>query len=381
VGDCNALAGWAADRNRLNTPINVSVFDGATLVTNVLANVSRPDVGSAVGDNGLHGFNIPTPASLKNGQPHTVSVKFETSNVELSTSPKTITCGTPVTPRDGVGTQVILALTFFRLNNGAASTKERIVDLNFIATERAGTTAQNVTANVTHYRVRESLDARDSNLSGQPWIPITSPLTLNLALRDGLQRRYGDRRVMFQVKTADLTSDVVSDTILLEPIALKEYRVDGGALIPYAASQGFSFPLDFYETCKGDCAGAFNADSSLDTGNAVVMVQGLSSGGGISIGGLLNAPAPGGTCRTKADYLLFEGRRPNPFWRIKSVAVSAGYIITAGVNRFRVKYQFDNKDGSCTPGNSISVGDVVLEGPEVDDFVDPANPWKNAFVH
>src|SRR5438105_9382524 len=55
VGSCDRIAGWAADLNNLNIPIHVSVFDGPTLLTTVLANVSRPDVGTAIGDNGLHG--------------------------------------------------------------------------------------------------------------------------------------------------------------------------------------------------------------------------------------------------------------------------------------------------------------------------------------
>src|SRR5260370_40393217 len=70
VGDCNAIAGWAADLNRPNIPINVSIYDGSTLLTTVLANLSRPDVANAIGDNGLHGFSIPFPAALKTGQPH-----------------------------------------------------------------------------------------------------------------------------------------------------------------------------------------------------------------------------------------------------------------------------------------------------------------------
>jgi len=90
--DCNVIKGWAADRNRLNTPINVSIYDGATLIATVLANQSRPDVGAHLGDNGLHGFTIPTPASLKNGTPHTVSVRFESSNANLGNSPRSLTC-------------------------------------------------------------------------------------------------------------------------------------------------------------------------------------------------------------------------------------------------------------------------------------------------
>src|SRR5436190_158840 len=77
VGDCNVLAGWAADRNTLISPIKIAIFDGPTRITTVIANVSRPDVGAAIGDNGLHGFNLPTPAALKDGQTHSIAIRFE----------------------------------------------------------------------------------------------------------------------------------------------------------------------------------------------------------------------------------------------------------------------------------------------------------------
>ncbi|MGH9826749.1 MAG: BACON domain-containing protein, partial [Blastocatellia bacterium] len=95
---CDSIGGWAADRNALNTSINVEIFDGTTLISTVLAANSRPDVGSFLGDNGLHGFSIPTPASLKDGAAHSVHVKFETSATELTNSPAMLTCGTSMMP-------------------------------------------------------------------------------------------------------------------------------------------------------------------------------------------------------------------------------------------------------------------------------------------
>ena len=91
--DCSGIWGWAADRNRLNTSINVDIYDGSTLIlANVPANQSRPDVGSYLGDNGLHGFGIATPASLKNGQPHSLTVRFAGTSQALTLSPRSITC-------------------------------------------------------------------------------------------------------------------------------------------------------------------------------------------------------------------------------------------------------------------------------------------------
>ena len=87
---------------------------------------------------------------------------------------------------------------------------------------------------------------------------------------------------------------------------------------------------------------------------------------------------PVGTCTTRADYLLFETRTPNRFWHIKSVAAN-GNVVFHGADRFRLKYHFDSTTG-CFGPQPITIGDVVVTGPVVDDFVDPANPWKNAFV-
>jgi hypothetical protein len=94
VADCNSIIGWAADRNRLNTSIIVKIYDGGTLVTSVLASDLRSDVGAYLGDNGRHGFAIPTPTRFKDGLPHTLRVKFESSTTELYGSPKTLNCVT-----------------------------------------------------------------------------------------------------------------------------------------------------------------------------------------------------------------------------------------------------------------------------------------------
>ena len=95
VASCTQIGGWAADRNRLNTSITVSLYDGSTLLETITANVSRPDVAAYLGDNGLHGFSFATPSSLMTGSAHSVHVKFETSATDLSGSPASLTCAAP----------------------------------------------------------------------------------------------------------------------------------------------------------------------------------------------------------------------------------------------------------------------------------------------
>jgi Protein of unknown function (DUF616) len=82
--DSYGIRGWAADRNRLNTSISVSLYDGDTLITTLLANQPRKDVGAYLGDDGAHGFTIPIPTCLKNEAAHSISIRFETSNINLT---------------------------------------------------------------------------------------------------------------------------------------------------------------------------------------------------------------------------------------------------------------------------------------------------------
>ena len=440
--DCNRMVGWAADKNRPNVPINVSVYvDGnSSPLMTVLANKQRdPVVGAMVGsgDNSQHGFDFGAP--LRDGQPHTFTLKFESSNTLLppfgpnAANPASITCGA-----FNAGTASVDVLVVdFKLQNGAPSVRNRLAGLNFSVRESDGVNSHDVTSDVTHFRLLESPNLLNANLSSQPWTPMPAhPLIMELALRNGAGQRYGDRKVMFQVKTATLTSPPVSDTITLEPV-LKEYTVSASGsahpLIQYAASQGFTFPVSFYETCDGSCAGNISYAPNLESGTASFSVQANTSGGssnrvlvcGLEIGGTIvggavagaiagglaggppgavigasvgaaagtvigglacsansdtNTSAQGaGTCLTKVDYLLFEVRSPNQFWTIKSVAVPGAFVRFHGANRFLVKFHTDNKEGFCGQ-KQISIGDVVVEGPADDDFVDPANPWKNAFV-
>jgi hypothetical protein len=95
VSCATGISGWAADRNRLNQAITVTLWDGATQVASTTANTFRPDVGGVLGDNGLHGFSIPIPEAYKNGARRSLTVRFESSSTPLSSSPVDFTCGTP----------------------------------------------------------------------------------------------------------------------------------------------------------------------------------------------------------------------------------------------------------------------------------------------
>ena len=95
---CSGINGWVADKTRLNQPIVVTLWDGAVQIASMTANGSRSDVGSFLGDNGLHGFSIPIPAGYSNGIGHTLQVRYETSTTQVPGSPVSLTCGSVTTP-------------------------------------------------------------------------------------------------------------------------------------------------------------------------------------------------------------------------------------------------------------------------------------------
>ncbi|MFN2577944.1 MAG: glycosyltransferase domain-containing protein [Pyrinomonadaceae bacterium] len=90
LANCDTIFGWAVDRNRLNTSISVSLYDGAKMIATVPAELSRPDVAAYLGDNGMHGFAIPVPAGLKDNQAHQISVRFESTDIHLTVNPKRV---------------------------------------------------------------------------------------------------------------------------------------------------------------------------------------------------------------------------------------------------------------------------------------------------
>ncbi|PYT02460.1 MAG: hypothetical protein DMF60_21315 [Acidobacteria bacterium] len=88
---CDTISGWAWDPNSPSSTVNVDIYDGATLIATVPANMYREDLLNALGSPS-HGFSFNTPAALKNGVAHSINVKFSGTNTVLSNSSRTIQC-------------------------------------------------------------------------------------------------------------------------------------------------------------------------------------------------------------------------------------------------------------------------------------------------
>jgi hypothetical protein len=87
VADCNFISGYAWDSNDGEGTIVVAIYVDGNFLVVVPAQEAYPGVGT-----GYHGFKFAVPASLKNGQPHSVQVRFSGTSTSLPGSPKTITC-------------------------------------------------------------------------------------------------------------------------------------------------------------------------------------------------------------------------------------------------------------------------------------------------
>jgi RHS repeat-associated protein len=92
--DCNWIAGWAWVPGT-NGPIDIDLYDGATLVQSIPANLYREDLANAGIGNGLHGYAIPTPLYLKDGQPHSLTARYGGSSIAVGGGPKTLQCAAP----------------------------------------------------------------------------------------------------------------------------------------------------------------------------------------------------------------------------------------------------------------------------------------------
>ena len=90
--NCSSIFGWAWDSTQPNTPINVDIYIDNVLFTTAPANFFRQDLLNAGKGNGVHAFNVATPMSLIDGQPHSIRVQISNTSINLANTPRALTC-------------------------------------------------------------------------------------------------------------------------------------------------------------------------------------------------------------------------------------------------------------------------------------------------
>lgn len=88
--EVGSVGGWAWDGSRSETPIQVEIYDGKTLLATITASEFREDLKKAGKGDGKHAFNYALADTLRDGQSHTIAVRFAGSPLELPGSPKTL---------------------------------------------------------------------------------------------------------------------------------------------------------------------------------------------------------------------------------------------------------------------------------------------------
>lgn len=91
--DCKWVVGWVWDMNRPETPLNVEICDGETVIETITANSFRLDLLRAGKGNGKHAFRYLLPDRLRDGQKHPIRVKVAKSTFSLYSTPQEIECG------------------------------------------------------------------------------------------------------------------------------------------------------------------------------------------------------------------------------------------------------------------------------------------------
>src|SRR3989344_7163782 len=98
---CDIIGGWTVDMDTPDTSIPYQIYaDGppsiGTLIFTDTTEGLRPDVNSALGVSGNHGFTINTPSLVKDGKSHMINAYGIETNGNtpflLSGSPKTVQC-------------------------------------------------------------------------------------------------------------------------------------------------------------------------------------------------------------------------------------------------------------------------------------------------
>lgn len=141
---CNVLTGWAWDKRNPNTPLTVELLEGGNVKGSAVANIFKQSLKDQGYGTGNYGFSIALPSSLKDGQPHQLSVRINGTSYVLSDSPKSVSCaGNDYTGRlNSVDCSTVKGWVWDKINPNAALTVELVEGSTVLATAVANTFQQ-----------------------------------------------------------------------------------------------------------------------------------------------------------------------------------------------------------------------------------------------
>ena len=70
----------------------MDLYRDGVLFARALADLFRIDLRDSGKGNGVHGFDVATPAAVKDGQPHDITVRYAGTAQDLYWTPTTLVC-------------------------------------------------------------------------------------------------------------------------------------------------------------------------------------------------------------------------------------------------------------------------------------------------
>lgn len=91
---CFTFSGWAYDYSNTTTRVEVSVYIDGQHYMDTIADQPRPDLAAANVGDGIYAWQVLVPASIQDGQPHTITAKVNGTALSIYGSNQ-VTCTAP----------------------------------------------------------------------------------------------------------------------------------------------------------------------------------------------------------------------------------------------------------------------------------------------
>jgi hypothetical protein len=92
---CATIKGWAWNKNYPDQTLTLEIIEGTTVYGTVTASLYREDIKNKGYGTGNYGFNLSTPAAMKDGTTHSISLRVKGTTYIIPGSPRAVTCASP----------------------------------------------------------------------------------------------------------------------------------------------------------------------------------------------------------------------------------------------------------------------------------------------